>query len=238
MLAFVLQRDRAYLLAHSDGVIDDHQEKRWKQYVARRKTGEPVAYIIGQREFYGRVFHVDRRVHIPRPSTENLVTMALDFLKNPKDEVRDLETGIIGTAKMLRDCCDGQTIVDVGTGSGCIAITLALERPDLRVIGIDISSDALDVAKENAKRLGAHVEFLEGDLLSPVAHLEEPFIVFSNPPYIPSGATVDREVAAFEPSIALFGGSNGNAMILKMLKAAANNRYCCAVLYETQKTNL
>ena len=79
MLAFVLQRDRAYLLAHSDGVIDDHQEKRWKQYVARRKTGEPVAYIIGQREFYGRVFHVDRRVHIPRPSTENLVTMALDF---------------------------------------------------------------------------------------------------------------------------------------------------------------
>lgn len=232
MLAFLLQRDRAYLLAHSNDVIDENQEKRWKQYVDRRKTGEPVAYIIGQREFYGRVFHVDRRVHIPRPSTENLVSMALDFLSDPKDEMRDLETGIIGTAKMLRDCSAIKTIVDVGTGSGCIAITMALERLDLRVIAIDISKDALDVAKENAERLGASVEFLEGDLLSPLEDLKEPFLVVSNPPYLSTGATLDRDVKNFEPSQSLFGGADGGEILHKLIAECTQNTYCRGIVYE------
>lgn len=226
MLAFLLQRDRAYLLAHSNDVIDENQEKRWKQYVDRRKTGEPVAYIIGQREFYGRVFYVDRRVHIPRPSTENLVSMALDFLSDPKDEMRDLETGIIGTAKMLRDCSAIKTIVDVGTGSGCIAITMALERPDLRVIAIDISKDALDVAKENAERLGASVEFLLGDLLEPVRDLEQPFIVVSNPPYIPSRAKLENEVVEFEPALSLRSGRDGTVSLRKLTTLAELHPHC------------
>ena len=237
MLAFILQRDRAYLLAHSHDAIDEAQEMRWRQYVDRRRTGEPVAYVIGQREFYGRVFHVDRRVHIPRPSTENLVSMALDFLSNPKDDVRDLETGIIGTAKVLRDCSAVTTIVDVGTGSGCIAITLALERPDLRVIAIDISSEALEVAKENAKRLGAaRVEFLEGDLLSPLADLSDPFLLISNPPYLSDTANLSPEVKDSEPSRSLFAGESGEEILLRLGAECIQSPYCHGMVYECLET--
>lgn len=234
MLAFLVQKDRAYLISHHDRGLNDQEQKQWNSHVMRRKRGEPVAYIIGQREFYGRIFRVDRRVHIPRPSTENLVTMALDFLKDPKDGTRELETGIIGIAKVLRDCGNVHTIVDVGTGSGCIAITLALERPDLNVIGIDISSDALDVAKANAKRLGAHCKFLEGDLLSPVQGLNEPFYVVSNPPYLSVRSVQTNTSIQWEPPESLIGGESGIAVLQNLLRSAVAHKRCCGCVYECE----
>lgn len=227
LLAALLTRDRAFLLTHPEHILTKAQQPKWATMVERRNSGEPISYIIGSKEFYGRTFLVDRRVHIPRPSTENLVSMALDFLEHPKNKVRDLETGIIGVAKMLRECSSINTLVDIGTGSGCIAITLALERPDLHIIAIDVSTDALDVAKENAARLGASgIEFMKGDLLSPMEGYEEPFIVVSNPPYIPLSTVLEKEVNNFEPQISLRGGQRGEALVQK-ISAHASNMTCC-----------
>jgi len=233
LMAFVVQKDRAYVLAHPERVLGTSEEKHWMQCMERRRAGEPVSYITGQREFFGRSFLVDPRVHIPRPSTENLVTMALDFLKSPKDDTRALETGIIGVAKVLRDCSHVQTVVDVGTGSGCIAITMALERPDLHVIAIDISDDALVVARENAMRLGAaRIEFLEGDLLSPMKNYEKQFLIVSNPPYIPSNALLSKEVQDFEPSISLWGGADGDGFLQSISESARSMSHCCGYILE------
>ncbi|TSC60642.1 MAG: hypothetical protein Greene041662_193 [Candidatus Peregrinibacteria bacterium Greene0416_62] len=232
-MAFVLGKDRAYVLAHPERELHAEEQRQWDTSIERRRAGEPVAYIIEQREFYRRMFLVDQRVHIPRPSTENLVAMALDFLMNPHDEHRDLETGIVGVAKVLRDCSAVQTIVDVGTGSGCIAITLALERPDLQIIAIDISADALMVAKENAARLGAsRIDFLEGDLLLPIKNYREPFIIVSNPPYLSDGDISANPDLRHEPSLALFGGANRNTLIQRMERDASAMENCTGTIME------
>lgn len=232
LLAALLKCDRGFLIAHPDDPLTHEEQVRWTEYVERRSAGEPISYIVGSREFYGRSFLVDRRVHIPRPSTENLVAMTLQFLDDPKEEVRTLETGIIGVSKILRDCSDLKTVVDVGTGSGCIAITLALERPDLRVMGIDIKNDALEVAKENAVRLGARVEFLQGELLSPVERLTEPFIVVSNPPYLsPEDISAHPELRD-EPQIALLGGARRDTLIKRLEQEASAHQNCTGTIME------
>ncbi len=178
---------RSWLIGHDPDVLGPAQAAALEALVRRREVGEPVAYILGEREFYGRAFKVSPDVLIPRPETELLVEAALARL--PKDR----------PAKVL----------DLGTGSGCIALTLALERPDCAVTAIDLSPAALAVARENARRLGARVDFRPSDLYSALDG--EAFdLIVSNPPYVAEG---DVHLASgdlpWEPRLALASGIDG-----------------------------
>lgn len=173
--------------------------------VARRARGEPVGYLTGEREFYGRTFRVTPDVLIPRPETELVVSEALGCLdeRNPGASIPPL-------------------VVDVGTGSGCIAVTIALEHPSARIMATDISAAALAVAEDNARRLGAsdRIRFSHGALL---AGVDEPVdLIVSNPPYI---ATTDRaslaaDVVSYEPASALFAGEDGLSVVRQLIAGA------------------
>lgn len=171
----------------------------------------PVQYIMGYVSFFGYDFLVNDAVLIPRFETEELVGQVLmlydEWFPN-------------GNAKL----------VDIGTGSGCLAITLAKEAPGLSVTATDISQAALDVAKENARRIGADVAFLQGDMLEPLAGMKFDILV-SNPPYIPETETVDDIIKDNEPHIALFGGTDGlkfYRIILSEAKSILNERFFIA----------
>jgi release factor glutamine methyltransferase len=174
--------------------------------VRRRAACEPVAYLVGVREFYGRAFTVSRDVLVPRPETELVVDAALDVL-----------------ARATVACATDPLVLDVGTGSGCLAVTIALETPAARVIATDRSIAALDVARANARRLGAaeRIEFRAGDLLAGVT--APVTVVVANPPYV---AERDRawlmpDVRDFEPEAALFGGPDGLDVIRRLVPEAA-----------------
>jgi release factor glutamine methyltransferase len=197
LLAHVLQLDRAQLLTGSNQQIKPDQYEAYLELVGRRARGEPLQYITGHREFYGLDFTVTPAVLIPRPETEFLVERVITLAR--------------------QSTASGATlIVDLGTGSGCIAVALAVNLPGAHIIATDISSAALDVARANALRHGVHtrVEFIEGDLFVPLAGrgLEGSvdFLAF-NPPYVPEGSpeTIQREVRDWEPPVALYGGSLG-----------------------------
>ncbi len=180
----VMLVDRTWVLTHSDHEVN---ELALEGVLQRRESGEPLAYILGYREFYSRRFRVDSNVLIPRQETECLVEAALAL---PSDNMR---------------------VLDIGTGSGCIAITLKLERPTWEVWATDISSSALQVARENAETLGADITFRHSDLL---AQLEgEKFdLIVSNPPYIGRDEVIPKEVRDFEPDTALFAEEDGLAL--------------------------
>ncbi|MBV8196074.1 MAG: peptide chain release factor N(5)-glutamine methyltransferase [Candidatus Dormibacteraeota bacterium] len=160
--------------------------------VRRRAEGEPVAYITGSREFFNRTFAVDRSVLIPRPETETLVELAVQRIRSRGDEC---------------------VAADLGTGSGCIAVTLAAELSALRVVATDVSDAALDIARDNATRHGVadRVTFLSGDWGDALPDAVD--VVVSNPPYVTKAelAQVDRDVRDFEPRGALDGGDDGFA---------------------------
>jgi release factor glutamine methyltransferase len=178
---------------------------RFDESIARRARREPVAYITGTREFFGRPFLVTPAVLIPRPETEVVVTSALACL----DEIAE----------------QAPLVVDVGTGSGCLAITLAAERPGLRVVGTDVSASALQVAAANASRLGvsSRVTFREAQLLSGVD--ERPHLIVSNPPYVCEAdrAVLPPDVARYEPALALFAGADGLDVIRALVDAASRS---------------
>jgi release factor glutamine methyltransferase len=190
LLAHLLNVNRAFMLAHFDDEIGDRPN--FDALVAERALGVPIAYLTGSAWFYGRPFEVTRDVLVPRPETEHLIEAALDDLRGEK------KTGGI--------------VVDVGTGSGAIAITLACELPNLRVFGIDISAAAVEVARRNAATHGVveRCSILHGDLLAPLEGRERVDCILANLPYIP---TADIPVApnsvAFEPPVALDGGPDG-----------------------------
>lgn len=187
LLAFVTGKSPAYLRAHTDEPIDPQTLAAYQGLAERLEAGEPLAYIIGSAGFYRREFLVDSRVLIPRPETEHLVEAAIIFLRSR------------GPSRVL----------DVGTGSGAIALTIAAEVPRARVDAVDASPEALVVAIENRQRLGLldrRVAFYLGDLLEPVKQRRYDAIV-ANLPYVPDGAG-DPELC-FEPAIALYGGADG-----------------------------
>jgi release factor glutamine methyltransferase len=199
LLARLLGRERAWLYAHPEDGLTAEDAARWREWIARRAAGEPPQYIAGTAEFCGRAFAVTPAVLIPRPETELLVEAVLE--REP--------------------AADAARIVDVGTGSGCIAITLALARPRARLIGVDRSAAALAVARENAERLGARVEWVESDLLAAVAG---PFdVIVSNPPYVAEGelAGLAREVREHEPRAALIAGPRGDEVYRRLIPQAA-----------------
>lgn len=192
LLCHVLGIDKVALVAHSEEEVPADAERRLEALLARRLAGEPAAYLIGRREFYGRDFFVDSGTLIPRPETEHLVEAALEFFGDRQD-VRFL---------------------DLGTGSGCIAVTLAAERPTWRGAAVDISSAALKTARKNAEANGAAdaVTFVEADFTGPLPFACGSFdLVVSNPPYISEEeyAGLDPGVRNFEPRSALVPGPSG-----------------------------
>ena len=203
LLAHVLRRDRIYLYTHYDQPLEAHERAQLRALVQRRGRHEPVAYLCGHREFYGRRFSVGPEVLIPRPETELLVETALAWLR---------QRG--GAAK----------IVDVGTGSGALALTLAAEWPEGQLLACDIEAPALAVAAANAERLGVadRVTFYQGDLLAPVA-AQGPFdLVLANLPYIDpaTAASLPADVRDYEPARALFAADGGLALIARLCAAA------------------
>ncbi len=190
-------RDRAWLAAHADDALPEPLAATLAGLVERRRLGVPVAYLVGTREFYGRDFAVGPAVLIPRPETETLVEAALARL-GTHDEALDL-----------------------GTGSGAIAVTLACERPGAHVTAIDISSEALALAQANARRHGARVEFLEGSWYAPVAGRRFDVIV-ANPPYVAAGDPhLGQGDLRFEPQGALTDGSADGLDSLRRLASGA-----------------
>ena len=199
LLGHVLGLSEAQVLARDDESVPPEAEAAFRELLERRLAGEPVAYLVGEREFYGRSFRVDSRVLIPRPETEHLVEAALD---------------------PALDLPPGARVLDVGTGSGAIALTLALERPGWRVVAADLSPAALAVARDNARRLGlldassgdgsGRLHLVGSDLASAL-RVHDFDLVVSNPPYIAreEAAALSPEVREFEPHGALFGGLPG-----------------------------
>jgi release factor glutamine methyltransferase len=196
LLADALGRTPVWILAHDDEPMGDDASSAFGDALGRRAAGEPIQYIRGRCEFYGREFLVDDRVLIPRPETELLVE------------------------KVVHSAGRGSRVVDVGAGSGCIAITLAAERPDLRVVSVDLSPAALAVASRNAKRLGARVSFAGSDLLSSCRGVFD--VIVSNPPYVAERdrERIQREVVEWEPHSALFAGFEGMSIIGRLLREA------------------
>jgi release factor glutamine methyltransferase len=196
LLADVLGVNRAALFADSGREVAGPAVRAFQDCVRRRSVGrEPVAYIVGRRAFRHIELEVDARVLVPRPETELLVDVGL----------------------ALRE---GARVLDVGTGSGAVALALKDERPDLSVVGTDVSAAALAVARANAARLGLDVEFLHGDLLAGIGACEA---VLSNPPYVRDGerAALAPEIVRHEPPGALFAGADGLDVIRRLIAAAA-----------------
>jgi release factor glutamine methyltransferase len=203
LLSHVLEWPRVQLYTHFEDEVGERARSRYRDLVKKRSEGMPVAYLVGQQEFFSLPMTVNPAVLIPRPDTETLVVEALERLK--------------GTTS--------PRVVDVGTGSGCVALAIAKRHESARVIAIDISPEALNVAKANAQELGLadRVEFRLGDLLVPVAG-EGPFdMIVSNPPYIPSADIDGLEpgVRDYEPHLALDGGVDGLDFYLRLIDEAA-----------------
>lgn len=192
---------RTSLLAHGEDELDPAQAEAFDALIARRATGEPIQYIVGHAEFFGLPFRVTRDVLIPRPETEHLVERAI----------------------ALAQSLPTPRIVDVGTGSGAIAVALAHALPHAAVATIDISVAALKLARENAGccALAERIRFLEGDLLAPVAG-EALDLIVSNPPYVPEAdrASLSVEVRDYEPELALFAGSDGLDIYRRLIPEA------------------
>ncbi len=192
LLCKILSTDRVHLLIDAERPLAKPELTRYRELHQRRRAGEPVAYLLGVREFYGRPFLVDRRVLIPRPDTEHLVEVALSRTRHRALSAR---------------------VLDLCTGSGCVAVTLGRERPTTRVLGADISPEALAVASENALRLGAYnVGFARSDLFSAFQPKRDRFdLVTANPPYIAGGEipSLAVDIRAYEPRLALDGGADG-----------------------------
>ena len=185
LLGNVMDRPAAWLLAHGEQALDEDDLLAFASLVARRAEGEPVAYLIGSREFFGRNFEVSPAVLIPRPETELLVE------------------------KALADAGTTARILDLGTGSGCIAISLALERPRAQVTAVDASAAALEVASRNATRFGATVRFLKSDWFSALRG-ERFDLIVANPPYIAFGDPhPSLGDLRHEPTAALVSGADG-----------------------------
>ncbi len=194
----LLHWDAARLLAAGNEAGPPDFEERYRALAARRQAREPLAYIIGRQDFWDLSFEVTPAVLIPRPETELIVEVALELFPNPAAQL---------------------TVADVGTGSGCLAIVMARERPRSRVVAIDISDAALEVARRNAVLHGVadRIVFVRNDLLLGMADGFD--LIVSNPPYVPAADrdTLQPEVRDHEPAIALFAGPDGLATVRRLL---------------------
>ena len=188
LLSDVTGKDRTHLLAHPEIELSNEQLNQLQKLLNRRVKHEPLAYIRRKSEFYGREFAVNKYVLEPRPESETIIQL----LKNVS-----LEQNI-------------RTVIDVGTGSGALAVTAKLELPKAKVFGIDIDQNCLKVAKTNAQKHEVDIEFLQGNLFEPIFNqkIDDPITILANLPYVPDGYQIN-EAATHEPKLALFGGVDG-----------------------------
>lgn len=198
LLANTLTCSRTWLLAHDDAELNEAQATHLRRYFARRATGEPLAHLLGEKEFHGLTLHVNSNVLVPRPDTEVLVDWALELLANT-------------TAR--------PGVVDLGTGSGAIALAVKHGHPAATVVASDVSPAALEVARANARRLALDVEFIEGSWWQAVQQRRFQ-LALSNPPYIAGG---DQHLAALshEPTLALTPGGDGLGALRSIVAGAA-----------------
>jgi release factor glutamine methyltransferase len=202
LVAHALGIDRTRVIIEALRPLDGAELTLLRDLVKRRRAHEPIAYLRGWREFYGLTFRVDPRVLVPRPDTEALVEVAL---------------------RRTSHCSLSMRHLDLCTGSGCVAIAIARQRPTARVVASDVDAGALVVARENAARLGAYnVAFVRGDLLTPIARDVSFDLITANPPYIPSAeiAGLMTDVRDFEPRLALDGGGDGLDLIRRIIADA------------------
>jgi len=203
LLSHALGVDRVRLIVDAARPLAAEELARYRELLMRRRRHEPIAYILGEREFYGLTFSVNSHVLIPRPDTETLVNVALE---------RTRELSLHGRA------------IDVCTGSGCVAIAFAKERPTWQITGSDLSPEALAVARHNALRLGTiwNLDFRHSDLLGEIE--PEPLfdLIMANPPYVSDAdlTTLSPDIRDHEPAAALRGGPDGLALIRRLVKAA------------------
>ena len=213
ILAHVLDKERGWLFAHYDQALSEEEAETFADMVARRAAAEPVAYLVGHREFYGLNLVVDQRVLIPRPETELLIDAVLDHVESrANQQVR---------------------MVDVGTGSGAIAVAVAANCPSVQVYAVDLSPAALEVARKNVEQHDSRgqVTLLNGDLLSP---LPEPVdVIAANLPYITSGdfPNLMADVRDYEPRLALEAGPEGLDLIERLLDQAPGHLYPGGVIF-------
>ena len=204
LLMFVLGANRAYLYAHPERELTSEEESRYDEAVAQRATGLPSQYITGHQEFWGLDFVVSPAVLIPRPETEHLVETVLELAREvPQPK-----------------------IVDVGTGSGCVALALAHELKTAEVYAVDLSAEALGIARANAARLqlDGRVRFLQSNVLQALTDVHDLDFVVSNPPYVGFGEAdkVQKSVRDFEPRVAVFAGEQGLDVIGPLVEQARN----------------
>jgi release factor glutamine methyltransferase len=192
LLAHVLDETRLGLHAEADRTLTEEEAAAFDALLARRERGEPVAYLTGRKEFYSLEFAVTRDVLVPRPETEMIVDKVIEL--RPK------------------------RLLDLGTGSGCIAVACAHHLPGCDVTATDVSARALAVARRNAERHGARIRFLEGDLYAALPQGERFDVIVSNPPYVRSAEAT--RVATQEPLLALDGGADGLALLARVIAGA------------------
>jgi release factor glutamine methyltransferase len=201
LLAHIMGKSRSWLLAHPQARLNMVQSQALEEALLRLEQGEPLPYVLGHWEFYGLDFIVSPAVLIPRPETELLVEQALAWLRHHPQHRR---------------------VADVGTGSGCIAITLAVHIPDVQVLATDLSPDALRLAQTNAQKHGVaeRIHFVQADLLPPsdLSPLPGPLdLILANLPYIPTQRLPTLNVTRWEPILSLDGGADGMALIRRLL---------------------
>jgi release factor glutamine methyltransferase len=202
LLAHVLRWDRVQLYTRYEEDVPDKPRADYRELVRRRAAGSPVAYLVGRKEFFSLPLAVSPAVLIPRPDTE---TVVVEFLERMKDR-------------------PNPAAVDVGTGSGCLALACAQQKKEARFVATDVSSQALEVARSNAEKLGLanRIDFRQGDLLSP-AKSSGPFdAILSNPPYIPTAdiPRLEHGVRDYEPHLALDGGVDGLRVVSRLIREA------------------
>ncbi len=199
LLAHVLRCDQAALLTHPERLLSPDESDQLESFLKRRLASEPMQYITGSQEFFGLLFEVTADVLIPRPETEHLVEAALEHI-SPEVNAR---------------------IIDVGTGSGAIAISLAHVRPQSYVTAVDLSPAALEVARRNAQRHGVldRVAFLQSNLLAAIEDADFDMVV-SNPPYIAEGEVLEVQVFDYEPHAALYSGPTGLEVYERLIPEA------------------
>lgn len=208
ILCHALNRDKSYLLAHGDDKLEAEAVTKANELLRRRLNHEPMAFLLGSREFFGLTLKTDKRALIPRGESEVLVEEALKWLSS-RAATRDLKA-----SKISRKARNDKllTVVEVGTGAGGIICALAKHAPDHTYVATEVDSAALDLAKQNAADLNLNIDFRLGDLCNPIQDLKGKIdLLVANLPYIPEGllTVLDPTVQYFEPHLALSGGSDG-----------------------------
>lgn len=203
LLEDATKHDRAWLLAHPEQILQSAEIAKLKTWVERRAAHEPLAYIRGKAEFYGRLFAVTHEVLVPRPESEGIIDLLLAYVEHQATPTKDT------------------AIVDVGTGSGCLAITAALELPTVQVSATDIDQACLTQAQYNAEQLGADCTFRQADLATDITPATDRLIVLANLPYVPTNYPINQ-AATHEPPRALFGGNDGLDLYRRLFEQITN----------------